>query len=205
MVCICVCVSAVYIVLLWKALSLVSPFISSLITVPTGKAAQKSLSNANALTLLAHNTHRLAVSHYSFTVYLPRLRLPAPNTHNLFFWLFPRETSGQLIFSSTHRLINTTPHYSGLTQNNPSKVVRHVTIEAAFSSDSLVWTRSPLYSSLFHLFSLSSSLEATNWSDALRGKRQNTVNMQTGCQSRAILKPGGHLAGRGLSSNRQFV
>lgn len=40
----------------------VSPFISSLITVPTGKGAQKSLSNANVFSLVAQNTHRLAGS-----------------------------------------------------------------------------------------------------------------------------------------------
>lgn len=119
----------------------VSPFISSLITVPTGKAAQKSLSNANAISLLAHNMHRLAVSHNPFTVYLPRLRLPAPNTHTPCSsdCLPGRPDSGQLIFSSTHRLINTkAPHYSGLSQNNPGKLVRRVAIQAPFSSYSLV-------------------------------------------------------------------
>ncbi len=59
----------------------VPPFISSLITVPTGKAAQRSLSNANSLSLLAHNRHRLAISHSPFTVHFPHVRLPAPNTH----------------------------------------------------------------------------------------------------------------------------
>lgn len=70
----------------------VSPFTSSLITVPTGEAAQKSLSNANTVSLLAHITHRRAVSHNPFTVYFPRLRLPAPKTHNLLVLLSPRVT-----------------------------------------------------------------------------------------------------------------
>lgn len=100
----------------------VSPFISSLITVPTGTAEQESLSNAKALSLLAHNTHRLAVSHSPLTVYLLlRLQLPAPNTHTTCSsdCLPGTPDSGQLIFSLTHRLINTTPHYSGLMQKQP--------------------------------------------------------------------------------------
>lgn len=74
----------------------VSPFKPSLITIPTGKAAQRSLSNANSLSLLAHNRHRLAISHSPFTVYFPCIRLPGPNTlthtHNVLVWLSPRET-----------------------------------------------------------------------------------------------------------------
>lgn len=82
-----------------------------------------------------------------------------------------RPDSGQLIFSSTHRSINTkTPHYSGLMQNNPGKQVRCVTIQATFSSYSLVWTRRPLCIPLFHLYLLSFSLQAANWSDTLKGR-----------------------------------
>ena len=81
MVCVCVCLCVCPCSSYGKRRLWPSPFISSLITVPTGKAAQKSLSNANSLSLLAHNTHRLAVSHSPFTVCLPRVRLPAPNTH----------------------------------------------------------------------------------------------------------------------------
>lgn len=113
-----------------------------------------------------------------------------------------RPDSGQLIFSSTHRLINTkTPHYSGLMQNNPGKLVRLVTIQAAFSLLTVLFELVAHYIPLSFTCSCSHfPLEATNWSDALRGESQSTANMQTGCQSRTLLKPAGHLAGRGLAS-----
>ncbi len=116
------------------------PFISSLITVPTGKAAQKSLSNANALSCTQHTqAGSLPQPFYSIP---PSPPTPCPqHTHTTCSsdCLPGRPDSGQIIFSSTRRLINTkTPHYSGLMQNKPGKLVRRVPIQAAFSSYSLV-------------------------------------------------------------------
>ena len=152
------CIVCVCLLCIWcsygKRRLWVSPFISSLITVPTGKAAQKSLSNANALSLVAHNMKRLAVSHSPFTVYLPHLQLPAPNAHTTCSsdCLPGKPDSGQLIFSSTHQLINTkTPHYTGLMQNC-GKLVRHVTIQATFSSLQFYLHLKPIISLLFYLF-----------------------------------------------------
>lgn len=85
----------------------VSPFIPSLITIPTGKAAQRSLSNANSLSLLAHNRHRLAISHspLQYTSIASDSQAPThSHTHIMCSsdCLPGRPDSGQLIFSSTH-------------------------------------------------------------------------------------------------------
>lgn len=83
------CVSAV-----WRSYGKlrlgVSPFTSSLITIPYREGG---LSNANTTSLLAHKTHMLAVSHNPFTHVAPLPPTPCPqHTHNLLIWLSPRET-----------------------------------------------------------------------------------------------------------------
>lgn len=148
----------------------VSPFISSLITIPTGKAAQKTLSNANALSAWTHHAQAGSLPQPFYSI-LPLPTSPCPQcTHNLLVWLSPRETRQW----TANLLINTSINYyqdSSLfwLQNNPGKLVWRVVIQAAFFSYSLVWTRSPLCPPLFYLFGLSFSLQAANWSDTLRG------------------------------------
>lgn len=108
---VCVCVFLLWI---WHSYGKrhlwVSPFIPSLITIPTGKAAQRSLSNANSLSLLAHNRHRLAISHSPLQYTYPCIRLPGPNTlthtHNVLVWLSPRETRQWTVNLLINTLIN---------------------------------------------------------------------------------------------------
>jgi len=125
----------------------VPPFISALITIPTGKAAQRSLSNANALSLLAHNIHQLAVSHSPFTVYLPVHHAPSAHTTCSSDCLPGRPDSGQLFFSSTHPLINSKSHAKQPGESKSDKL----RFKPLFSSNSLVRTRSPLYTPLVSL------------------------------------------------------
>lgn len=82
-----------------------SPFISSLITVPTGRP-HRGVFQMRTRSLRLHTTHTQPLYNISTSV-------AAHNTHNLSGCLSGRPDSGQLIFSSTDRLINTkTPHYS---------------------------------------------------------------------------------------------
>lgn len=167
---VCVCVRALCIWCSHGKLSLwVSPFISSLITVPTGKAGQKSLSNANGLTLL-HTTRtgwlapRTLLQYTSFA----SVSLPPTRTTCSSDCLQGRPDSGQLILSSPRRLINT--RTSSLFRSHAkqlSKLDGGDTLQAPFSSYSLF----ELVAHYIALsFTLSFSLEATNWSDALRGE-----------------------------------
>lgn len=82
-----------------------SPFISSLITVPTGRP-HRGVFQMQTRSLYLHTTHTQPL--YSIPT-----SVAAHNTHNLAGCLSGRPDSGQLIFSSIDRLINTkTPHYS---------------------------------------------------------------------------------------------
>lgn len=117
--CVCARVCCAYTVLLWKALSLgfsIYIFINHRSHREGGTEGVFQM-QTRSLSTLAHNMHRLAASHSSFTVYLPLY--PSPNTHatcssDCLPW---RPDAGRLIFSSTRRLINTEPpHYSGLTK-----------------------------------------------------------------------------------------
>lgn len=110
-----VCMSAVYMLLLWKALSLgLSIYIFINHHSHWEGGIEESFKCKLTLCLRTTHTHTGWQSPTAlFTVYLPCLQLPAPNTHTTCSsdCLPGKRDSGQLIFSSTHRLINT-PHYS---------------------------------------------------------------------------------------------
>lgn len=83
-------VFAVYIVVLWK--HWFPPFISSLITIPTGKVAQKSLSNANMHALPACTQHAHAGSLPQPLYSIPPSTPYPHHANNLLLWPSPRET-----------------------------------------------------------------------------------------------------------------
>lgn len=171
--CVCICasvsVSAVYMELLWKELSLgfsIYIFINHRSHWEGG--IEESFKCKHAFSACTQPARQTPTDSLQYTSHYT---LPPTHTTCSSDCLPGRPDSGHLIFSSTHRSINTkSSHYSGLMQNNPGKQVRCVTIQATFSSYSLVRTRRPLCIPLFHLYLLSVSLEATNWSDTLRGR-----------------------------------
>lgn len=138
----------------------VTPFISPLITIPTGKGGTEEPFKCKH-SLPAHNTLRLRVSHSPYTVHLPRLRLPTPNTHTTCSsdCLPGRRDSGQLIFSSTHRLINTkTPNYSGLMQKNTRASLLAVLQSKPLFLQTVLFELVAHYVALSFTYSLSHSL-----------------------------------------------
>ena len=139
---VCMYVSAVYMVLLWKAPSLgLSIYIFINHRSHREGGTEESFKCKRTLSACTQHTQAGSLPQPFYSI-PPSCPTPCPqHTHTTCSsdCLPGRPDSGQLIFSSTHRLINTkTPHYSGLMQPILGKLVRLVTIQAAFSSYSLV-------------------------------------------------------------------
>lgn len=121
----CVCVSAVYMVLLWKVPSLgLSIYIFINHRSHREEGTEESFKCKRVLSGCTKHAQAGWQSPTSLLQYTSLASDSLPPTHTpLSSDCLPgRPDSGQLIFSSTHRLINTkTPHYSGLMENNPGK------------------------------------------------------------------------------------